>query len=49
MERTIFYEQVRDRLLRYARVDTQSARESDTVPTTRKQFDLAYMLRDELK
>ena len=48
MERTIFYEQVRDRLLRYARVDTQSARESDTVPTTRKQFDLAYMLRDEL-
>ena len=48
MERTIFYEQVRDRLLRYARVDTQSARESDAVPTTRKQFDLAYMLRDEL-
>ena len=48
MERTIFYEQVRDRLLRYARVDTQSTRESDTVPTTRKQFDLAYMLRDEL-
>lgn len=48
MERTIFYEQVRDRLIRYARVDTQSARVSDTVPTTKKQFDLAYMLRDEL-
>ena len=48
MDRTTFYEPVRDRLLRYARVDTQSARRSDTVPTTGKQFDLAYMLRDEL-
>ena len=48
MERTPFYEQVRDRLIRYAKVDTQSARVSDTVPTTKKQFDLAYMLRDEL-
>ena len=48
MNRTPFYEQVRDRLIRYARVDTQSARTSDTVPTTKKQFDLAYMLRDEL-
>ena len=49
MKKTPFYEQVRDRLIRYARVDTQSARVSDTVPTTRKQFDLAYMLRDELR
>ena len=48
MEKTPFYRQVRDRLMRYARVDTQSARRSDTVPTTKKQFDLAYMLRDEL-
>ncbi len=48
MNRTPFYEQVRDRLIRYAKVDTQSARTSDTVPTTKKQFDLAYMLRDEL-
>ena len=48
MDRTPFYEQVRDRLIRYAQVDTQSARRSDTVPTTKKQFDLAYMLRDEL-
>ena len=38
MNRTPFYEQVRDRLLRYARVDTQSARTSDTVPTTKKQY-----------
>ena len=48
MRKTPFYESVRDRLLRYARVDTQSTRISDTVPTTRKQFDLAYLLRDEL-
>ncbi len=48
MEKTPFYQQVRDRLMRYAKVDTQSARVSDTVPTTKKQFDLAYMLRDEL-
>ncbi len=48
MNRTPFYEQVRDRLIRYAKVDTQSARVSDTVPTTKKQFDLAYLLRDEL-
>ena len=48
MERTPFYQQVRDRLLRYARVDTQSSRESSAVPTTRKQFDLARLLQDEL-
>jgi tripeptide aminopeptidase len=48
MERTPFYEQVKGRLIRYAQVDTQSARMSDAVPTTQKQFDLAYMLRDEL-
>lgn len=48
MEKTPFYEQVRDRLIRYAKVDTQSARVSSTVPTTLKQFDLACMLRDDL-
>jgi tripeptide aminopeptidase len=48
MERTPFYEQVRDRLIRYARVDTQSDRRSSETPTSKKQFDLAYMLRDEL-
>ncbi len=48
MDRTPFYERVKERLIRYARVDTQSARASDAVPTTKKQFDLAYMLRDEL-
>ena len=48
MSKTPFHEIVRDRLIRYARVDTQSARVSDTVPTTQKQFDFAYLLRDEL-
>ena len=48
MDRTPFYEQVRDRLIRYARVDTQSSRAGTDVPTTKKQFDLAYLLRDEL-
>ncbi len=43
-----FYEKVRDRLIRYAKVDTQSENGSDTVPTTMKQFDLARILRDEL-
>lgn len=46
MER--FYEQVRDRFLRYVRVDTQSQAGSDTAPSTRKQKDLGVMLRDEL-
>ena len=48
MERTIFYEPVRDRLLRYARIDTQSDALGRETPTTRRQFDLAYLLRDEL-
>ncbi|MBQ5972897.1 MAG: M20/M25/M40 family metallo-hydrolase, partial [Oscillospiraceae bacterium] len=46
--KTPFYERVKERLLRYARVDTQSDPASGSVPTTRRQFDLARMLRDEL-
>ena len=48
MEKTIFYDAVRERLLRYAKIDTQSDPKSATVPTTAKQFDLARVLRDEL-
>ena len=44
----MFEEAVKERLIRYAKVDTQSSNDSDTVPTTMKQFDLARMLRDEL-
>ncbi len=47
-ERTPFYERVRECLIRYAKVDTQSDPNSADTPTTRKQFDLAEMLRDEL-
>ncbi|MBO6196685.1 MAG: peptidase T [Butyrivibrio sp.] len=42
------YEQVKERLMRYARIDTQSAEYTDHWPTTEKQKDLARVLRDEL-
>lgn len=48
MQKTQFYEKVRDRLIRYAKIDTQSDPNSTRVPTTAKQFDLAKVLRDEL-
>ncbi|MFP4527268.1 MAG: peptidase T [Candidatus Kapaibacterium sp.] len=38
-----------DKFLRYAMVDTQSQEGSDTYPSTKKQFNLANMLVDELK
>ena len=46
--RTEFYEKVKERLIRYAKVDTQSDRFGTETPTTKKQFDLAHMLFDEL-
>lgn len=48
MERTPFYDKVRERMIRYARVDTQSDPNSANTPTTEKQFDLARMLFREL-
>jgi tripeptide aminopeptidase len=39
---------VLDRLLRYVRIDTQSAAEVDASPSTEKQLDLSRLLRDEL-
>lgn len=38
-----------DRLIRYAKIDTQSKEESDRVPSTLKQFDLARVLLKELQ
>jgi tripeptide aminopeptidase len=38
-----------DRLVRYARIDTQSARESESYPSTAKQLDLSRLLADELR
>ena len=41
-------EQVIERLIRYAKIDTQSDFTSATTPSTQKQFDLLYVLKDEL-
>ena len=40
---------VLERFLRYARIDTQAARSSDTYPSTLKQLDLCRLLADELR
>ncbi len=37
-----------ERFLRYVAIDTESARQSSTYPSTLKQLDLARLLRDEL-
>src|SRR5437879_4572086 len=42
-------ESAMDRFLRYAKIDTQSAEDQNTVPSTKKQFDLARLLEKELK
>ena len=38
-----------DRFLRYVKIDTQSKEDQPTVPSTRKQWDLANLLAAELK
>ncbi|MCK5573521.1 MAG: peptidase T [Bacteroidetes bacterium] len=38
-----------DRFIRYAKIDTQSQDESETYPSTQKQFDLLNLLVEELK
>ena len=43
-----FDAELEDRLVRYARVDTQSDEASNTTPSTERQFDLLRLLRDEL-
>jgi tripeptide aminopeptidase len=49
MNRSLINETVLDRLLRYVRIDTQSDENSETYPSTAKQFDLLKLLVDELK
>ena len=44
-----FYDQVKERFIRYAKVDTQSQNGAATVPSTEKQWDLAHMLEEEMK
>ena len=41
-------ETVIERLVRYAKIDTQSDFNSSTTPSTMKQFDLLHLLKDEL-
>ena len=41
-------EKVIERLVRYAKIDTQSDFNSSTTPSTKKQFDLLHILKDEL-
>ena len=41
-------EKILDRFLRYVSVDTQSNEESETQPSTAKEWELLKMLRDEL-
>src|SRR5215204_4216202 len=38
-----------ERFMRYVKIDTQSAEDQNTVPSTKKQFDLARLLEKELK
>lgn len=42
-------ESVLDKLLRYVKIDTQSKEDSDTYPSTMKQFELARLLEKELR
>ena len=48
MEQREIYEQVKERLIRYARIDTQSAEYTGHWPTTEKQKELARVLKDEM-
>jgi len=42
-------ESVMGRFLRYVKIDTQSAEDQTTIPSTKKQLDLANLLAKELK
>jgi tripeptide aminopeptidase len=44
-----FHAELEERLVRYARIDTQSDEASTTSPSASKQFDLLRLLADELR
>ena len=46
---TLTKQTVVERFLRYVTIDTQSKEDVDTIPSTKKQFDLARLLVEELK
>ncbi|MEA5048201.1 MAG: peptidase T [Eubacteriales bacterium] len=41
-------ESVKDRFLRYVKIDTESVQHTEQIPSTQKQLDLSRLLRDEL-
>ncbi|MBZ6526320.1 peptidase T [Aerococcaceae bacterium DSM 111021] len=43
------FEKTKERLIRYAKIDTRSDVFSETIPSTEKQFDLLNLLVEELK
>ena len=45
----MFHDQVRDRLIRYARINTRSEANTGRTPFTDNQYDLARVLKDELE
>lgn len=45
----LFQKELEERLVRYARIDTQSDETSTTSPSTRKQLELLELLADELR
>ncbi len=47
--RTNFDQELEERLVRYAKIDTTSDASSPTSPSTQKQYDLLNLLADELK
>ena len=47
-ERSAFDRELEERLVRYARIDTQAHERSPTSPSTSKQYDLLRLLVDEL-
>lgn len=44
-----FNDELEQRFVRYAKIDTQSDEKSPTSPSTKKQFDLLNLLMDELR
>jgi tripeptide aminopeptidase len=44
----VLADEAAERLIRYARIDTQAQEDSGTFPSTEKQWDLLRLLRDEL-
>lgn len=44
-----FFNETRDRLIKYAKINTRSDEKSTTIPSTERQFDLLNLLVSELK